>query len=245
MANHPINRLRVGLTIAVSLAIWSLLAWRHLHDGVPAHHLLHNPDAAASFRLDWRRPGSRPDLVPAGVEPASHGGRGFPCSSARRRRPVGWPGLRSAMSVSFSSGHESITSYLFFALLPLALFLPVYRPECLLGFVLGMSVVFGSVLPTLFGSLMALATFVIHRFIGLPLQAAGRSAGQTGTCEVPNEAHASRDPGSLRKPRRGAAIDVKSKSPSPRRTRCSCGCERLRSIPTSGMPSPATPASCV
>jgi hypothetical protein len=44
MASHPINRLRVGLALVVSLAIWSLLAWRHLHNGVPAHHLFHNPE---------------------------------------------------------------------------------------------------------------------------------------------------------------------------------------------------------
>jgi len=75
------------------------------------------------------------------------------------------------------TGHESITSYLFFGLLPLALILPVYRPECLLGFVLGMSAAFGAVLPTLFGTLMALVTFVIHRFVGRPLQrlVAGRT----------------------------------------------------------------------
>lgn len=66
--------------------------------------------------------------------------------------------------------HESVTSTLFIGLLPLALLLPVHRSECLLGFVLGMSVAFGAVLPTLFGSIMALATFVVHRLIGLPLQ---------------------------------------------------------------------------
>ena len=74
-----------------------------------------------------------------------------------------------ALSISFISGHESVSSFLFYSLLPLALLLPVYRPECLLGFVLGMSTALGAVLPTVFGTLMALATFVVHRFIGLPL----------------------------------------------------------------------------
>lgn len=53
------------------------------------------------------------------------------------------------MATTFSIGQEAITSYLFYGLLPLALFLPVYRPECPLGFVLGMCTVFGTVLPTL------------------------------------------------------------------------------------------------
>ena len=74
------------------------------------------------------------------------------------------------MTVTFFTGHESITETLFLSILALALWLPVHRPECLLGFVLGMTVDFGAVLPTLFGSVVALASFLIHRFVGLPLQ---------------------------------------------------------------------------
>jgi hypothetical protein len=87
------------------------------------------------------------------------------------------------MSVTFFGGYPSITSYLFFSLLPLALILPVYRPECLLGFILGMSTAFGASLPTMFGFVMALATFLIHRFIGLPLQrlAGGRIGARNKT----------------------------------------------------------------
>ena len=164
------DRLRIGLTATATLAIWSLLVWQHFHGGVAAHHLLHNPDLPRIS--DW------------------YGGLLLPVltwcllSLTRRRiEAAESPGLMPAivglvaglafgiaMSVTFFSGYQSITSYLFFSLLPLALFLPVYRPECLLGFVLGMSTAFGVVLPTLFGSLMALATFVIHRFIGQPLQ---------------------------------------------------------------------------
>ena len=87
------------------------------------------------------------------------------------------------MSITFFSGYQSITSYLFFALLPLALFLPVYRPECLLGFILGMSTAFGAVLPTLFGSIIALATFLIHRLVGLTLMrlVGGRTGARNNT----------------------------------------------------------------
>ncbi|NBD95961.1 MAG: hypothetical protein GVY11_05745, partial [Gammaproteobacteria bacterium] len=79
---------------------------------------------------------------------------------------VGGMVLGIAMSVTFFTGHESITTYLFFGVLPLALLLPVYRPECLLGFVLGMSVGFGVVLPTLFGLVLVVETFIIHWLIG-------------------------------------------------------------------------------
>lgn len=170
MASHPIDRLRVGLTVLVTIAIWSLLIWRHFHEGVPTHHLLANPDLPGVS--DWVGGLLLPALT-----------WGLLGLTRRRVRATDAPGVGPvavglvagaavgvAMSVTFFSGQETLTSYLFFSLLPLALFVPVHRPECLLGFVLGMSTAFGAVLPTLFGSIMALATFVIHRFIGLPLQ---------------------------------------------------------------------------
>lgn len=170
MTSHPIDRLRVGLTVLVTTAIWSLLAWQHFHGGVPAHHLLDDPDLPRIS--NWFGGLLLPVLtwVLLGL-------------SKRRVRATAAPGIQSvvaglaagaavglAMSITFFGGHESITSYLFFGLLPLALVLPVHRPECLLGFVLSMSMGFGAVLPTLFGSIMAAATFVIHRFIGRPIQ---------------------------------------------------------------------------
>jgi hypothetical protein len=164
------DRLRIGLTVTATLAIWSLLVWQHFHGGVAAHHLLHNPDLPRIS--DWYGGLLLPVLT------------WFLLSLTRRRvKSAESPGLMPvivglmaglayglAMAITFLSGNESVTSYLFFGLLPLALLLPVYRPECLLGFVLGMSTAFGVVLPTLFGLLMMLATFVIHRFIGQPLQ---------------------------------------------------------------------------
>ena len=168
------DRLRIGLTVTATLAIWSLLVWQHFHGGVAAHHLLRNPDLPRIS--DWYGGLLLPVLT------------WFLLSLTRRRvkaaeSPGLMPGLMPvivglmaglayglAMAITFLSGNESVTSYLFFGLLPLALLLPVYRPECLLGFVLGMSTAFGVVLPTLFGLLMMLATFVIHRFIGQPLQ---------------------------------------------------------------------------
>ncbi len=178
MKSHSIDRLRVGLTVFVTMAIWSLLAWRHFHDGVPAHHVLHNPDLSRISDwfggvllpvLAWWLLGLAGRRVQAGASP----GLGPVIVGLVTGLAFG-----AAMAVTFFTGHQQVTSYLFFSLLPLALFLPVCRPECLLGFVLGMSVTFGAVLPTLFGSLMALATFVIHRLIGLPLQRlVGRRTG--------------------------------------------------------------------
>lgn len=163
------DRFRIGLTVLVAMGIWSLLLWQHFHGGVPAHYFLADPEMPRVSNA-W---GAL--LLPA----LTWGLLGL---SRRRVTKADTLGFRSvvigllagaafglALSISFVTGHESISSYLFYSLLPLALLLPVYRPECLLGFVLGMSTALGAILPTVFGTVMALATFVVHRFIGSPL----------------------------------------------------------------------------
>ena len=63
---------------------------------------------------------------------------------------------------SFAFGYETVTGYLFQGLIVLALLLPIYRAECVLGFVLGMTFTFGAVLPTAVGSVIAALSAVAH-----------------------------------------------------------------------------------
>lgn len=165
-----LDRLKIYLTVAAALAIWSVLIWQHFHAGVPAHYLLHDPELPRIS--NWWGGLLLPALV-WGLLGLTM--RRLNSEESPRIKPVflgllGGLAVGASMAVTFSTGHESITSYIFFSLLPLALFLPVHRPECLLGFVLSMTPAFGVVLPTMFGLLMALATFLIHRLIGLPLK---------------------------------------------------------------------------
>jgi hypothetical protein len=40
---------RIGLTVLVALAIWSLLLWQHFHGGLRARHLLADPETSEVF----------------------------------------------------------------------------------------------------------------------------------------------------------------------------------------------------
>ena len=50
-------------------------------------------------------------------------------------------------------------------LFPLAMFFPIYRAECLLGFVIGMTFTFGGVLPTVFGSILVLVSVTLYKYV--------------------------------------------------------------------------------
>jgi hypothetical protein len=71
----------------------------------------------------------------------------------------------ASLSICFTHNLAILTGYLFEGLLLLALLLPVYRAECVLGFVLGMAFVFGVVLPTAVATLIAAFSALIHRAI--------------------------------------------------------------------------------
>jgi hypothetical protein len=53
-------------------------------------------------------------------------------------------------------------------LLVFAFFFPIYRAECLLGFVLGMTYTFGGVLPIIIGTVLVLITGAIYLLL-LPI----------------------------------------------------------------------------
>ncbi len=66
------------------------------------------------------------------------------------------------VSVTFSFGLADIPFYMMIGLLILALFFPIYRAECFLGFVLGMVYTFGGVLPIGVASVFAILGAVLY-----------------------------------------------------------------------------------
>lgn len=68
----------------------------------------------------------------------------------------------AVLTATFASGHETATSYLFLSLFPMALVFPVYLGEYVLGFVLGMTVTFGAVLPAVVGLVFAGTSAVLR-----------------------------------------------------------------------------------
>jgi hypothetical protein len=158
-------RLGIAVILTVTAAIWSLLGWQAFHGGVPAHHILHRADMPAISNwwgallipvLTWfliRRIKPRAMTNPKLVFLAFAAGA-----------LVG-----AAQAITFFTGHEAITSDIVLSLFVLALFLPIYRAECVLGFILAMTAPFGALLPTAFAAVMAMAGVILYRGVRLAL----------------------------------------------------------------------------
>jgi hypothetical protein len=153
--------LRVCFTAIVACAELALLGWEHLHGGVKTHHILQSA-ALPGFSncwgllllpsLTWFLTGriqrrislefyerATASTIPAIVIAGFVGALAFGVS----------------LSVAFQGGYDDTASYLFMGVLLLAVLLPLFRAECVLGFVLGMTVTFGAVVPTLISTIIA------------------------------------------------------------------------------------------
>jgi len=69
------------------------------------------------------------------------------------------------LSTFYTLGYSDIPGLMVNSIFIIALFFPIYRAECLLGFVIGMTFTFGAVLPTGIGSIFALIGAVLYLLV--------------------------------------------------------------------------------
>ena len=158
---------RIAFT-AVALAFEiAHLCLEYLSGGVLSHHLLANPDLPAISNwwglivipaLAWFLVGriqnridtqnayqSGAPRIPVAIMVA------FTASLA----------YGAALSLAFVGKYEAI-SYIFFGVFAVALLIPVYRADYILGFVLGMTFTFGAVLPVIIATVIACFSRIVH-----------------------------------------------------------------------------------
>jgi hypothetical protein len=168
--------MRTRLTIAVALFMVVLLGWQHLHGGVPAHHLLAREDLPAVS--NWWGLLTLPVLA------------WFLLGRIERRREGGQGGTRAmaaafiasllygfTLALCFVAGKPEVSDIMAQGVFVIALFHPVYRAECVLGFVIGMSVFLGAILPMIAALVFAAVGALLYhavRFVWLRLSALAR-----------------------------------------------------------------------
>lgn len=164
MEEQQYRGLRVFGTVVVTLLVLSLLAWQQLRGGVPSHHILARADLPAISNwwgalllpaLTWLLLGRILRRI---------------SSSATRshRAAIAFTGaglFGVVLAVSFVTDHSTVTTYIVRSLPLLALLLPLYRAEYVLGFVLGMTYTFGAVLPTVFAVTVSAVAWGLYRYV--------------------------------------------------------------------------------
>ena len=162
---------RLYSTVLVTVAIWALLAWDHFHGGVPSHHILAREDLPEIsnwwggvllplltwfllYRIEKR-------LIRNRVEKSKV--LKFPNSSIYGFIGALFFGI--VLSAFFTLGYTDIPGYMLMGLFLLALFVQIYRAECILGFVIGMTFTFGAVLPTIVGCILALIGVMLYLYV--------------------------------------------------------------------------------
>ena len=147
--------LRLYFTAIVTFAIWTLLVWNYFHGGIPSHHLLADENLpevsniwggillpALTWFLLYRiqvRINRRNNANSSATYSVSRILYGFAAAVL----------FGIVLSTFFTFGNTDVPGYMLILLFLLAVFIPVYRSEYILGFVIGMTYTFGAVLPTL------------------------------------------------------------------------------------------------
>jgi hypothetical protein len=152
----------------VSIAIWSLLTWNYFNGGIPSHHLLARKDLPEvsngwgalllPLLTCWLLYRIRRRVYPINGQQALV--TTFPKAILLGFFVALFLGI--LLATSFTFGNDVIPQIIMISILLLALIFPIYRSECILGFVLGMTYTFGAVLPIIISGLMALLGAIIY-----------------------------------------------------------------------------------
>lgn len=169
MSKKEFFRSRLYFTGFATLAIAALLTWNYFDGGVPSHHVL--ADESLPLISNWWGALLIPSLtwfltyrIQKRVYPAGNA----ETSKKLNQALIGFVAaliFGALLAAFFTLGLSDLPGYMLLGLLPIAFFLPIYRAECLLGFVFGMTYTFGAVLPTGVGTILALIGAAIYLLI--------------------------------------------------------------------------------
>jgi hypothetical protein len=155
------------MTAVAAAGVLAVLAWEHFHGGVVSHHFLARADMPAISNgwgvllipaLTWFLVGRIQKRIARADGDAS--APRYPASVV-----VGFAGAMLfgvLLSTFFTLGNESATGIMAQSIILIALFVPIYRAEYVLGLVFGMTFTFGAILPTMFAGVVALIGAVLY-----------------------------------------------------------------------------------
>jgi hypothetical protein len=165
------KKLRLILTVIISVFILGLLLWDYFHGGVPSHHILDQKNLPAISNwwsgvllpiLTWILLGKIKSRIEKQTKTDSQYKSGM--ASVLARFSIGLV-FGITLAISFVNNYKPFLDNVLYLLLIISFIIPIFLSEFILGFVLGMTYTFGAILPTVFILIMATIGFAIYRFI--------------------------------------------------------------------------------
>lgn len=161
---------RLYITLSVTIVVWLFLLWEYTHGGVRTHHILADENMpglsnwwgglllpALTWFLLYRMQRRLDQPQEQATQP-------------QRQRLIVY-GFCSALlfgimlSIFFTLRQGDLAGLMMLSVFVLALFVPVYRAEYLLGLVIGMMYTFGTMLPTMIGTILVIITAFIYLLV--------------------------------------------------------------------------------
>ena len=158
----------IYFTGIVTILIWTHLAWDYYHGGVPTHYLLHSKDMPGFsnwwggialplvtwfllYRIQKRiNDNNRSGVTENKVTPIY--------------KFIAALVFGIATSILFTLGSD-LPGYMMIGLIVVSFFTPLYQAEYLLGFIIGMVITFGTILPIIFSVLDAIIFAIGYKLV--------------------------------------------------------------------------------
>jgi hypothetical protein len=166
MSDKLTLKFRVIFTGVVTLLVWANLAWDYLHEGVPTHYILHSKDLPG-FSNWWGGiaiPLVTWFLLSRIVRRTNNNKHNANDFAKPNYRFLGALSFGIILSVLFTLGSD-LPAYMMLAAILVSFFVPLYKTEYLLGFIIGMTYTFGGILPIIIGLLLFIIFMVTYKLI--------------------------------------------------------------------------------
>lgn len=153
MTKSDSKKLKYYVIVVTILFVAGNLLWEHLNGGIVSHHLMHHSDYPSISNwwgllilpfLAWfstvrieRRVTLQPSDAPLRAKILRFVLIGFFCMLV----------LSLVQSLSVTFGYGNVAMYLSLGLVVVGLFLPIYKAECIFGYVFGSIAFSGAIIP--------------------------------------------------------------------------------------------------
>lgn len=171
MKNLSFKFVQVCVTVLVTIFVGCILFWEKLHGGVVTHHIFQRSELPGIS--NWWGLLILPmfcwislNRIKIRLQNTNHEKVELPILI--RKTVVGFFGsllFGIVLAVATSYGYKDFIDYQVDFLLLSLFFIPIYKSEYLFGFVLGMTISLGVILPTAFALIIALLSAIVYLYV--------------------------------------------------------------------------------